>query len=114
MKEIQKSKNKFNNIKAPIIIKNEYEKNEGENKDNDNLGKLKNKSEEKIYFDKIYLNLKNYGTIMIGDEEYSFDLAKEMIEIAYQNNTYNDLPKILCVVDKRMKEEDKKKANSNG
>ena len=94
MYEIQKSKNKFGI--------NNNEKNIREIKDNFNSKESGNNSDDEKYFDKIYLNMIKTGTIMISDEEYSVELAIKIINRAKNNQTYEDLPKILIEIDKRM------------
>ena len=94
MYEIQKSKNKFGI--------NNNEKNIREIKDNFNSKESGNNSDDEKYFDKIYLNMIKTGTIMISDEEYSAELAIKIINRAKNNQTYEDLPKILIEIDKRM------------
>jgi hypothetical protein len=101
MKKIQNSPDKFGFKK--------FDDNSEKNKDNQNWREFKNDAEEKNYFDEIFRRMKVYGVISISDEEYTSDIAKNMIEIAEKNNSIDGLPKVLIEIYKRMKNEDYKK-----
>ena len=45
--------------------------------------------------------------IMLGDQNYSLDLIKDMIALAKKNNTYQSLPKFFQDVDKKLNENSK-------
>lgn len=106
MKKIRNMKNKFQD--KPISLDENIKDN-----DNDNFNFDENNSDEKKNFENIYLRMKEIGTIMISDEEYTISLIKEIINTAKNNNTYNQLPEIIIYIDKRMKEEDSIKKKNN-
>ena len=85
MKKIKLGSKKFDNIK-------EKEQN------NLNWIEFKNDIEEKNYFDEIYKRMKKYGIVLISDEEYTADIAINMIEIAEMNNSIDGLPKVLIEI----------------
>lgn len=101
MKKIQNSPDKFGSKK--------FESNIEKDKDNLNWREFKNDTEEKNYFDEIYRRMKKYGIISISDEEYTADIAINMIKIAEKNNSIDGLPKVLIEIYKRMKNENYKK-----
>ena len=91
-------------------IKEKYDKQK--NEINQINSKLKI-NEKNIYIEKekekLYIELKRTGSIMISDEEYTKYLIKEIIKAAKNNNTYEQLPSIIIYIDKRLEEEELKK-----
>ena len=59
--------------------------------------------------EKIYLKMKKTGTVEISDEEYDDFFILDIIEKAKDMNTYEQLPEVIKYIDRRMKEEKKKK-----
>ncbi len=100
-KKIKEKKDKFDD-------KIDDQKNEINKIDSELNSSEKNLYEEKEQ-EKLYIELKTTGYIMISDEEYSEYHIKEIIKTAKNNNTYEQLPSIIIYIDKRMKEEESEK-----
>ena len=112
--DFKELKEKFNKIRER---KDKFDDKIEEQKNEKNIinSELDTNEEKKLYKEKeqekLYIELKKTGTIMISDEEYTEYLIKEIIKAAKNNNTYEQLPSILIYIDKRMKEEEFEKIN---
>ena len=100
MENIKNSKNKFkDNIDGN---ENTHISNINNNKINSN--DKNNESEDSDDNEEIVANLKRNGFVMLSDEEYKISDILDIIRIAKNNNSYEQLPEFIKIYDKERNE----------